>query len=87
MSGLGYHAEAARADAIASEHYESKAAFMAASALGDADAIAAASARYKTARDALINARAERSVAGLRAEHDALADLDTIIETKSGATK
>ena len=72
MSALGYEAEASRADEIASEHYEAKAA-LAASALGDADAIAAASARYKTARDALITARAERTVAQLRAEHDALA--------------
>lgn len=62
-----YEAEAARADAIAAEHYEAKAAFMAASARGDADAIAAASTRYAAAREALIIARAERSVAGLRA--------------------
>ena len=72
MSALGYEAEASRADAIASEHYEAKAA-LAASALGDADAIATASARYKLAREALITARAERTVAQLRAEHDALA--------------
>ena len=67
-----YRAEAAQADVIASEHYEAKAAFMAASALGDADAIAAASTRYAAARDALITARAERTVAQLRAAHDAL---------------
>lgn len=68
----GYYAEAARADAIASEHNEAKSAFMAASARGDADAIAAASTRYAAAREALIAARAERSVAGLRSERDAL---------------
>ncbi len=74
MSALGYEAEASRADEIASEHCEAKAAFMAASegASRAQFVLEAASARYKTAREALITARAERTVAQLRAEHDAL---------------
>ena len=75
MNALGYHEEASRADEIASEHDAAKAAFMAASegASRAQFALEAASTRYAAARDALINARAERTVAQLRAEHDALA--------------